>query len=172
MGILSCLETVSTSPLHPAEIVHQLEKGMLPLANNSWQDNYQINPAQPFRGTVKNNSFALSRVSVSRVRSSKPLTITGNIYAAAGCVGSVIRLRYYQASMLWVIVGLSAMAASLGTAAVLQDLRVVGRANPWCLVYLVLPICGLVAQYIQVRKEKDVSFPLLAKLLMLKATIA
>ncbi len=158
------------SPLAPAEIVRRMQGSTRPLANASWQDDYQIDPSQPFQGVVRADSFEIARLCVDKVRRSEPPKIKGWISAMPGGAGTEIRVLYYNPLMLKFIAGLGVLAVGSSVASMVQDWRHTGAINPLGLVYLILPIFAVVWQYSQLRAESDTVQPLLVRLLALSET--
>ncbi|GAB2864791.1 hypothetical protein [Hymenobacter ruber] len=170
MRVFSYISQEYSSPLAPAEIMRRVQASTLPLANDSWRDDYQVDQSQPFQGVVGADSFEIVRLSVFQVRHATPPKIKGWVSTAPGREGSEIRVRYYNPAMLRLIGGLSLMAAGLAVASIVQDWQRMGTVNPLGLIYFVLPVCAIVGQYLQLKGELDTVQPLLARLLALKET--
>jgi hypothetical protein len=170
MRIFPYITLVCSSPLSAVEIMGRIQGSTLPLANASWHDDFRIDPNQPFQGQIWNNSFEIVRLSVLKVRHSTPPKIKGWVSTISSSGSSEIRIRYYNPVMLRLIAILSLIAASLSAASMIQDLQRIGSVNLSGLVYLVLPVCAIIAQYFQLRTEVETVQPLLARLLALKET--
>jgi hypothetical protein len=168
MRIFPYISQVYNSPLAPAEIMRRVQASTLPLANDSWRNDYLVDPSQPFQGAVGADAFEIMRLNVSQVRQATPPKIKG--WVVPGHEGSEIRIQYHNPAVLRLIGGLSLMATGLAVASMVQDWQRLGKLNPLTAIYFVLPACAVTVQYFQLKGEFDTVQPLLTRLLALKET--
>ena len=162
------------SSLAAAELMCRIQTSTLPETNDSWRDEFEVSPAQPFEGKISADSFAIARISVLRVRHTQPLIIQGWVRTdPQNATGSVLRLQYGQPKLAAAVAGsLCLLALGLAAWGIAKDWRASAAFYPWWVVYLLLPLVSMAVYYAHLRTEAGKVRPFLTKLLQLKPVVS
>jgi hypothetical protein len=154
------------SHLAPAEVAGILQASTLPLANDSWRDDFIIHPTQPFQGVVDAESFHIIRLRTGQIRRASPLQLAGRVEAAHSKPGSQVLLGLRLSKMELVVNGIAwIVALALVAATLFRERLGFGLIHLGGLLYLLIPTCLTAAQYVRLRNEAAVYEQLLGPLL-------
>lgn len=157
------------SHLTPDALLAAVQAATLPLANNSWRDNFVEDAAQPFQGVVSATGFCITRLSTGQARRTSPLSLSGYVTTNQSFSSSTrLEIRLHL-SLLARILNTATwlLALLLMTASLLQQKHGFNFTSIRGLLFFLVPSALTVAQQTQLQREAATYMQLLRPLLRL-----